>query len=116
MLPGACLPLSQGLSRRWHRVFGLAVGGLLLFFLSLTSAAQAGVLDLAWDAPTTNSDGTALTDLSAYRVYSGTSSAPCPGSSYQVVDKCQVIADTSMCQLIPDTSWHLGNEGAGQRS
>jgi|GEM_PF-1347454 len=85
MLSGSRLRVSQSLSRRWHRVFGLAVGGLLLLVLSLASTAQGGVLDLAWDAPTTNSDGTALTDLSVYRVYSGTSSAPCPGASYQVV-------------------------------
>ncbi len=85
MLPGARLPVRRSLSRRWDRIFGLFAAGFLLLFLSLASAAQAAVLDLVWNAPTTNSDGTALTDLSAYRVYSGTSSAPCPGSSYQVV-------------------------------
>src|SRR3972149_6911227 len=83
MLSGSRLRVSQSLSWRWHRLFGLAVGGLLL--LLLAPAAQAGYLDLAWDAPTTNSDGTALTDLSAYRVYNGTSSPACPSSSFQVV-------------------------------
>ncbi len=83
MLPGARLAVSQRLLRQGCRRLGLLVGGLVLLFLA--PAAQSGILDLSWDAPTTNSDGTALTDLSAYRVYSGTSSAPCPGSSYQVV-------------------------------
>ncbi|GBD96777.1 MAG TPA: hypothetical protein ENG83_07545 [Nitrospirae bacterium] len=30
---------------------------------------------LSWDAPTTNSDGTPLTDLAGYKVYYGTSSS-----------------------------------------
>lgn len=51
----------------------------------LPSAALAGHLDLEWDAPTTNTDGTALTDLGAYRVYSATSGTPCPGAAYQQV-------------------------------
>src|SRR5439155_1610703 len=33
-------------------------------------------------APTTNTDGTALTDLVAYRVYYSTSGTPCPGSTF----------------------------------
>jgi len=40
-------------------------------------------LNLAWDAPTTNVDGTPLTDLAEYRIYAGTSSPPpCPGSAF----------------------------------
>jgi hypothetical protein len=53
--------------------------------LLFVPAAEAGYLDLSWDAPYTNTDATSLTDLASYRVYSGTSSASCPGSSYQVV-------------------------------
>ena len=63
--------------------------GLILVLGTITllaSPAQgAGILDLAWDAPTTNVDGTALTDLASYNVYVGTSGAPCPGSSYQQI-------------------------------
>ncbi len=82
MLPGARLAASQSLLWRGRQLCGLVVGGVLLLS---ASTAQAGILDLAWKAPTTNLDSTALTDLSAYRVYSGTSSPTCPGSSYQVV-------------------------------
>jgi hypothetical protein len=32
------------------------------------------MLNLSWVAPTTNSDGTALTDLAGYKVYYGTAS------------------------------------------
>ncbi len=42
-------------------------------------------MGLAWDAPTTNSDGTQLTDLSHYRVYVGTSSSSCPGPTFKQV-------------------------------
>ncbi len=70
-----------------QRFLGFILGvGCVLF---LSPAAKAGILDLAWDAPTTNADGTPLTDLWGYRVYFGTSSfgaasAPC-GSSFQDV-------------------------------
>ncbi len=34
----------------------------------------AGTISLAWDAPTTNSDGSPLTDLAGYYIYYGTAS------------------------------------------
>ena len=46
------------------------------------SPGTAGVLDAAWTSPTTNSDGSPLTDLSFYRVYYSSGSAPCPGASF----------------------------------
>jgi hypothetical protein len=45
-------------------------------------AAHAGTLDVSWTAPTSNEDGSPLTDLASYRVYYGSTSTPCPGSSY----------------------------------
>jgi hypothetical protein len=48
-------------------------------------AVQAAYLDLAWDAPTTNADGTPLTDLAGYRVYFGTSAVTCFESPFQEV-------------------------------
>ncbi len=68
-------------SWRWLLRLILTAGWLVLF----APIAHAGFLDLAWDAPTTNTDGTPLTDLAIYRVYFGTSSAPCLGSSFQEV-------------------------------
>ena len=38
------------------------------------SSAFAGTATLSWNAPTTNADGTPLTDLAGYKVYYGTSS------------------------------------------
>src|SRR5439155_992377 len=47
-----------------------------------TNPGSAGVLDTSWTAPTKNTDGSALTDLAAYRVYYGTSASPCPGGTF----------------------------------
>ncbi len=71
------LPQRRLLSR------ALILGAILV--LLLCPLAQAGVLNLAWDAPTTNTDGTALTNLAGYRVYFGFSSTYFPGSSSQEV-------------------------------
>lgn len=54
---------------------------LLVAILGEASPGLAGILDATWTAPTTNTDGTSLTDLASYRVYFTTSGAPCPGSS-----------------------------------
>lgn len=48
----------------------------------MATPGRAGVLDATWTAPTTNSDGSPLTDLGFYRVYYGTTSTPCPGPSF----------------------------------
>jgi len=62
---------------QWLVGLGLALGGVSL----VAAPGGAGVLDASWTAPTANSDGSLLTDLASYRVYSGTSSVPCPPSS-----------------------------------
>src|SRR5213593_3399816 len=63
---------------RWRLSFSLAL--LISLFAALPTVA--GVLDTSWTAPTTNTDGSALTDLAAYRVYYGTSASPCPGGTF----------------------------------
>jgi hypothetical protein len=54
---------------------------LLIAILGKTGPGFAGILDATWTAPTTNTDGTPLTDLASYRVYVTASGAPCPTSS-----------------------------------
>src|SRR5574341_1833506 len=83
MFSGSSLSSDFALPRA-RLIPALAVLAFLVSVL-LPSTVYAGYLDLEWDAPTTNSDGTALTDLSHYRVYTGTSSASCPGAAYQQV-------------------------------
>lgn len=58
----------------------------MIFILVLTATpARAGTLDATWIAPTTNTDGSALTDLASYRVYYGPTNTPCPGPTFQSV-------------------------------
>lgn len=49
------------------------------------SGAEAASLSLSWNAPSTNADGTPLTDLAGYRVYIGTTLPVCPSASFHSV-------------------------------
>jgi Fibronectin type III domain len=50
--------------------------------LIFAGCAASGVLDVSWVAPTTNVDGSPLTDVVSYRVYySSTTDPPCPTGS-----------------------------------
>ena len=42
-------------------------------------AAREGVLLASWMPPTTNTDGSPLTDLASYRIYFNTATSPCRG-------------------------------------
>ena len=64
---------------RW--VLGVGVGSFSVVILIGATPSGAGTLDASWTAPTTNTDGSSLTDLASYRVYYGTQSAPCPGTT-----------------------------------
>jgi hypothetical protein len=57
---------------------GLIFGGVLM----IVTPGEAGILDASWTAPTTNADGSPLTDLASYRVYYAGSGAPCPGGTF----------------------------------
>lgn len=70
------------LSKTAVAVNGVGLAVLLAGVLLLAGPGSAGVLDASWTAPTTNSDGSPLADLAFYRVYYGTSSRPCPGSTF----------------------------------
>lgn len=43
----------------------------MMLVLLLSSIVVGQVATLTWDAPTTNEDGTPLTDLAGYRLYGG---------------------------------------------
>ena len=47
---------------------------LTIIFSLNASSVFSGVATLTWDAPTTNTDGTPITDLAGYKVHYGTSS------------------------------------------
>lgn len=44
----------------------------LLFTFYAPFTTYAGTVTLSWDPPTTNADGTPITDLSGYKIYHGT--------------------------------------------
>ena len=67
-----------------------------------TSPSTAGILDATWTAPTTNTDGSPLTDLTSYLLYYGSSPSPCPGSS-----SVQVASPTSSPGPNQTTSFRL---------
>src|SRR5580765_3861577 len=71
--------------RRWLLGLRAALGLALAAVLGVTAPAYAGVLDATWTAPTTNTDGSALSDLGSYRVYYSTSATPCPGPTFFTV-------------------------------
>lgn len=81
-------------------VTGVEIGLLLIGVLLVTTPGLAGTLDASWSAPTTNTDGSLLTDLVSYRVYYGPSGSPCPGSS-----SLSVVSPTSSPS--PDTTVSL---------
>jgi hypothetical protein len=55
---------------------GVASRSLPAFSIAVTSAGTGnGTATLSWSAPTQNTDGTALTNLSGYKVYHGTSAS-----------------------------------------
>ena len=64
------------------------------------SQAQLGSMTLSWTPPTTNTDGTALTNLAGYRIYYGSSEGTYPS----MIDINTAGLSTIVVEnLIPDT-------------
>lgn len=76
----------------------------LLITLLLSSVSQAGTATLNWVAPTQNTDGSSLTNLASYKVYSATSSAACgTGTATTVV----APASTYTVQNLTVGTWYF---------
>jgi hypothetical protein len=58
---------------------------LLTGVVASATRANAASLAVTWNAPTTNADGTPLTDLAGYHLYLGTTQPACPGASFLTV-------------------------------
>ena len=77
--------------------------------------SSGGMISLAWDAPTTNADGSPLTDLAGYRIYYGTSS----GVYAQSVDVGNVTTYTltplnkEQTYFIAATAYNTSNNEGG---
>jgi hypothetical protein len=51
-------------------------------FILAGCVAKEGVLTASWTPPTTNADGSPLTELTSYRIYFGTAGPPCPNGRF----------------------------------
>src|SRR3972149_603400 len=70
---------------------GLIAVAIFFFIVSgMTNSANAGEAILTWDPPTTNTDGTPLTDLAGYKIHYGTTS----GNYTTVIDVGNVTTYT----------------------
>ena len=74
-------------SQRACAVACLVLGLLSAVLLLPARPASAGILDASWFAPTTNTDGSPLTDLASYSVYYGTSDSPLLGEMSGFTDQ-----------------------------
>ena len=80
-------------------VLGLIVGTILYY----PATATAGAVSLAWDVPTTNADGSPLTDLAGYEIHIGTS----PETYSEVVRVGRVTSHT-LYNLSPGQTYFFG--------
>jgi len=75
-----------------------------------TPSGSAGILDASWVAPTTNIDGSSLTDLASYRLYYSTASTPCGQPSF-----FQVASPTRSPQTNETVTYRLTGLWTGAR-
>ena len=74
---------------------------VVLMLILLTGLAQAQTtLTLNWDAPTTNADGTPLTDLAGFKVYHTTTTG-----SYNAIDVVDVGNVLTTDRVMPAGSY-----------
>ncbi|MBI5193292.1 MAG: fibronectin type III domain-containing protein [Nitrospirae bacterium] len=73
-----------------NKLFLIGIAVLYITFHGILNSSFAGEASLSWTPPTTNVDGTTLTDLAGYKVYYGTSS----GSYSSILDVGNVTAYT----------------------
>src|SRR6185295_1007544 len=69
-------------SRTWTDARRLLASLTVVMLVAGSARVEAASLSLSWSAPTTNADGTPLTDLAGYHLYLATSPPPCPSVSY----------------------------------
>jgi Fibronectin type III domain len=70
---------------------------------SAPAASNSGSVTLSWEAPTSNTNGSALTDLSGYRIYYGVS----PTDLSQTVEITSVGIQTYVLDDLPSGTWYF---------
>lgn len=79
----------------------LLLAVLVMFSIPPSAFAGTSSVTLQWDAPTTNADGTPLTDLAGYKLYYGPSS----GNYIKNIDVGNVT--TYKASALPDGSYYF---------
>ncbi|MCC6544433.1 MAG: fibronectin type III domain-containing protein, partial [Nitrospirae bacterium] len=75
---------------------------LSVISIGATNSARAGQAILTWDPPTTNSDGSPLTDLAGYKVYYGTTSG-----NYSTVMDVSNVTSYTVYGLFDNTTYYF---------
>jgi Fibronectin type III domain len=70
---------------------------------SAPSGSGSGSVTLSWEAPTSNTNGTPITDLSGYRIYYG----PSPNDLSQTVEITSVGIQTYVLDDLPSGTWYF---------
>lgn len=73
---------------------------------STSGTATSGTADVSWSPPTTNTDGSALTDLAGYRIYYGNS----PSALTQSVDIQNVSTTDHVFSGLQQGTWYFAVE------
>jgi len=72
-------------------------------FTIAVTAATSNTAELAWTAPTTNEDGSALTDLAGYKIRYGTSA----NSLAQAVDVAGAAITSASIEGLSSGTWYF---------
>ena len=73
------------------------------FSITVSQPATSGSATLAWTAPTTNTNGTALTDLAGYHIYYGTS----PSAMSTVIDIANPGTTSYTISSLASGTWYF---------
>ncbi|MBI5286287.1 MAG: PKD domain-containing protein [Deltaproteobacteria bacterium] len=85
--------MHQAINQSTNKLFNhlpVIVASLCITLFTMPDNIHAGQAILSWDPPTTNADGTPLTDLAGYKLYYGTA----PGNYSQSIDVGNVTTYT----------------------
>ncbi|MBW4053569.1 MAG: hypothetical protein HIU85_19325 [Proteobacteria bacterium] len=82
---------------------GHTSASLTPFSIDVSQPAASATATLAWTAPTTNTNGSALTDLAGYHIHYGNS----PGALSTVIDVANAGATSYVVSSLPSGTWYF---------
>jgi hypothetical protein len=73
------------------------------FSINVTQPASSGTATLSWTAPTTNTNGSALTNLAGYHIYYGTS----PSALATAINVANPGTTSYSVSSLPSGTWYF---------